>query len=134
MTRTFYVCLALWLLPIAASAQTSSTAAPAFSAAQASQGPMTVERIHNDFLAAPDFKITEVNHGTSGLMGGYAGVVFVDAFFIGGGEYGQVTGNHGSELAYGGLIMQWFGRTSGTFGYSAKMLMGVGTAESIQAV
>jgi hypothetical protein len=30
--------------------------------------------------------------------------------------------------------MQWFGRTSETFGYSAKMLIGGGTAESTEGV
>ena len=56
---------------------------------------MTVERIHNGFLAAPDFKFTEFDHKTSGLVGGYAGVVFADAFFIGGGGYGLVTDTNG---------------------------------------
>jgi hypothetical protein len=125
----------LSLLPVAASAQTSDGAAlDLAAAAQASQGPMTVERIHNGFLAAPDFKVTDFDHKTSGLAGGYAGVVFADAFFIGGGGYGLVTDTGGRSLGYGGLIMQWFGRTNETFGYSAKMLVGAGTAKSTETI
>lgn len=95
---------------------------------------MTVQRIHNGFLAAPDFKVTDFDHKTSGLMGGYAGVVFADAFFIGGGGYGLVTDTQNRSLGYGGLILQWFGRTNETLGFSGKMLMGWGEAESNQAV
>jgi hypothetical protein len=135
MTRAIAAGVMTLLLPIAASAQTRDTPSLDLSAAQTSQGPMTVERIHNGFLAAPEFKVTEVNHQTSGLMGGYAGVVFAEALFIGGGGYGTVTNEHGNnDLAYGGLIMQWFGRTNETFGYSAKMLIGGGTADSTSLV
>src|SRR4051812_36819476 len=95
---------------------------------------MIVERIHNGFLAVPEFKFTEFDHQTSGLLGGSAGVVFQDAIFIGGGGYGLVTNSHGRELAYGGLVMQWFGRSSQTVGYSARMLFGGGTAESTEKV
>jgi hypothetical protein len=127
--------LAIALLPIAAVAQPAEDPAPDLApAAQSSQGPMTVERIHNGFLAVPEFKYTEFDHHNSGLAGGYAGVVFADAIFIGGGGYGMVTNTNGRELAYGGLVMQWFGRTSQTLGYSAKMLVGGGTAESTEGV
>jgi hypothetical protein len=127
--------LAIVLLPIAAAAQPAD--APALdlaAAAQQSQGPMTVERIHNEFVAAPEFKFTSFDHQTSGLLGGYAGVIFADAIFIGGGGYGMVTNSNGRELAYGGLVMQWFGRSSQTFGYSARMLIGGGMAESTEGV
>ena len=127
--------LAIVLLPIAAAAQPADDPAPdAAPAAQVSQGPMVVERIHNGFLAVPEFKFTEFDHQTSGLLGGSAGVVFQEAIFIGGGGYGMVTNSHGRELAYGGLVMQWFGRTSQTVGYSARMLFGGGTAESTENV
>jgi hypothetical protein len=132
MIRRLILTLAIGLLPIAASAQPADDPAPdAAAAAQTSQGPRVVERIHSGFLVAPDFKATEFNHRTDGLAGGYAGVVFADAVFIGGGGYGLVTSTHGQNLAYGGLVMQWFGRGSDTFGYSAKMLVGGGTAASV---
>jgi hypothetical protein len=132
--RPLGVALALSLLPMAASAQTGGAALNVAAADQTSQGPMIVERVHNGFLAAPDFKITEFDRRTSALAGGYAGVVFADAVFIGAGGYGLVSDTRGRGLAYGGLVMQWFGRTNETFGYSAKMLVGAGTADSSENV
>ena len=125
--------LALCLLPVAASAQTATTAPDLETVGQITQGPMKVERIHNGFLAAPDFKVTDFDHKTSGLVGGYAGVVFADAFFIGGGGYGLVTDTNNRSLGYGGLIMQWFGRTSETVGFSGKMLVGWGEADTTES-
>jgi hypothetical protein len=66
-------------------------------------------------------------------MGGYAGVVFADAVFIGGGGYGLVTDTQGRSLGYGGLILQWFGRPTETLAFSAKMLTGWGEAETTEA-
>lgn len=129
MIRELSTALALCLVPIAAAAQIDG-AATADPAAQTSQGPMIVERVHNGFLAAPDFKITEVDKKAAGLAGGYAGFVIDDAFFIGAGAYAQVTNTRDRELVYGGLILQWFGRTSERFGFSAKTLVGGGTSES----
>src|SRR5215471_9632517 len=125
--------LALCLLPVGASAQLAPTAPDLATAEQMTQSPMKVQRVHNRFLAAPDFKITDFDHKTSGLVGGYAGVVFADAFFIGGGGYGLVTDTQNRSLGYGGLILQWFGRTSETVGFSGKILTGWGSAESLQA-
>ena len=134
MIRKLSMALVLCLVPIAAAAQIGGAATADLTAPQPPQGPMVVERVHNGFLFAPDFKITEVDHKTSGLVGGYAGVVIADSFFIGGGGYGLVTDTHGREMFYGGMILQWFGRTNETFGYSAKMLMGGGTSESTDVV
>jgi len=125
--------LALCLLPVAASAQTATSASDLETVEQITQGPMKVERIHNGFLAAPDFKVTDFDHKTSGLVGGYAGVVFADAFFIGGGGYGLVTDTNNRSLGYGGLIMQWFGRTSETVGFSGNMLVGWGEADTTES-
>jgi hypothetical protein len=103
------------------SAQTSQTQ-------QISQGPMTVERIHSGFLFAPDVKITEVDHTTSGLVGGYAGWVAEEALFIGGGGYWLANGSSGREMAYGGLIIQFLGRSNHRVGFGAKALLGGGEA------
>src|SRR3954451_89976 len=58
---------------------------------------------------APDLKITEIEGRTSGLAGGYAGVVIDEHFFIGGGAYVLATDTRGRDMAYGGLILQWMG-------------------------
>jgi hypothetical protein len=91
---------------------------------------MIVEQIHNGFLAAPDFKITRLDKRSSGLVGGYAGIVFDDHLFIGGGAYGLATNRRGRDLVYGGLLLQWFsGRSDDTFSFGAKTLLGGGHAE-----
>ena len=129
MIRELSTALVLCLVPIAAAAQIDG-AATADPAAQTPQGPMIVERVHNGFLASPDFKVTQVERKSSGLAGGYAGVVFADAFFVGAGAYALVTNTRNREMVYGGMILQWFGRANERLGYSAKVLIGGGTAES----
>jgi len=130
VSRALIASLALCLLPIAASAQTGGAALDVTAAEQASQGPMIVERVHDGFLVAPDFKFTEVDRKSSGLAGGYAGFVLDEHIFIGGGGYVLATQRHGSDMAYGGLVLQWLGGGNDTFGFSAKTLLGGGRADS----
>jgi hypothetical protein len=129
MSRTLSAALVFCLLPIAASAQTPGAALDLAAADQPSQGPMTVERVHNGFLVAPDFKFTEVDKKSSGLAGGYAGVVLDEHIFIGGGGYVLATDTRGRDMAYGGLVLGWLAGTD-TFGFSAKTLLGGGWTES----
>ena len=92
---------------------------------------MIVERVHNGFLVAPDFKFTgDRSPKSSGLAGGYAGFVIDDQFFIGGGGYGLATDRRGRDLAYGGFVLQWLVGGNDTFGFSAKTLLGGGSAET----
>jgi hypothetical protein len=128
--RAITFVFALTLLPIAASAQTSGAALDVATIEQPSQGPMTVERVHNGFIVAPDFKFTEVDRKSSGLAGGYAGLVFDEHFFIGGGAYMLATNRRGRDLAYGGVVVQWLGGGNDVFGFSAKTLLGGGRAEN----
>jgi hypothetical protein len=104
-------------------------ALPAAAFAQTSNGPMLVEQVHDGFLVAPDFKVTDIDHTTSGLAGGYAGIVLDEHLFIGAGAYVLATDRRGRDLAYGGVVLQWFGG-SDTFGFSVKTLLGGGGAES----
>ena len=134
MIRELSTALVLCLVPIAAAAQIDGAATADLATSQTSQGPMIVERVHNGFLAAPDFKITQVDKKAAGLAGGYAGFVIDDAFFIGGGGYALVTNTRDRQMAYGGLVVQWFGRTSERFGFSAKTLIGGGRSESSDTV
>jgi hypothetical protein len=113
------------LTPLAAGAQTLSDAA---TAQPLSRGPMTVEHLQSGFLAAPDFKITDVDSKTSSLVGGYAGWVAKETIFIGGGGYWLANGSADRKMAYGGFIMQWMGFTSGPLGVGAKLLLGGGEA------
>ena len=123
MIRASAATLMLCLLPMTASAQTATGAAPA-----SSQGPMIVERLHSGFLAAPDFKVTEFDHTTSELLGAYAGWLTDDTFFIGGGGYWLVNESHDREMAYGGLVLQWLVHANSRVGFGAKGLIGGGEA------
>jgi hypothetical protein len=128
--RILTALLFLCVVPLPAFAQTNSDALDISAAEQASQGPMTVERVHNGFLAAPEFKFTEVDKRSAGLVGGYAGVVVDEHFFVGGGAYVLATQRRGRDMAYGGLVLQWLSGGNDTFGFSAKTLLGGGSAES----
>ena len=130
MIRALTTALAFCLLPMAASAQTGGAAPDLSAADQSSQGPMIVERVHNGFVIAPEFKFTEIDHRSSGLAGGYAGFVIDEHFFIGGGAYLLATERRGRDLAYGGLVLQWLGAGTDAFGFSAKTLLGGGSAET----
>src|SRR4051812_49749260 len=91
---------------------------------------MTVERVHNGFMAAPEFKFTEVDKRSAGLAGGYAGVVFDEHLFVGGGAYVLATERRGRDMAYGGVVLPWVGGGSDTLGFSGRMLLGGGSIES----
>jgi hypothetical protein len=132
---SLWVALAVSLLtPIAASAQTGGAALDGAAAEQSSQGPMVVERVHNGFLGAPEFKFTEVDHRSSGLAGGYLGFVFDEHVFVGGAGYVLTTERRGRDMAYGGLLLQWLAGGNDTFGFGARTLLGGGTADSIGTI
>ena len=78
-SKSLLALFVLVLLPVAASAQSASDQTPQ------SQGPMRIERVHSGLLAAPDFKVTDVDYTTSEMVGGYAGWITDDTFFVGGG-------------------------------------------------
>src|SRR5260370_12866925 len=80
MRRALLVSALIWLAPGTVAAQ------PA--------GPMTVERIHSGFLAAPEVKVTEVDHKTSELVGGFAGWNYDDTFLGGVGGYWPANRTH----------------------------------------
>jgi hypothetical protein len=123
MRRALIVTVIAWGVPLCAAAQPGATGTPR------SQGPMIMEPIHSGFLAAPDIKVTEVDRKTSALVGGYAGWVTDDTFFIGGGGYWLANANRNDrEMAYGGLVVQWLALKSGRFGLGAKGLVGGGEA------
>ena len=123
MRRAILVSVIAWLVPLSAAAQPGAVATPR------TQGPMIVEPIHSGFLAAPDVKVTEVDRTTSELLGGYAGWLTDERFFIGGGGYWLANRNRNNrEMAYGGLVVHWLVWNSGRIGFGAKGLVGGGEA------
>jgi len=134
VTRAFAAFAFAILVPMAAAAQT--TADPSIADDQAagarpatSQGPMIIEQIHNGFLGAPEAKVTQFDNRAEGMIGGSAGWVFEEAMFVGGGGYWMVQSGHSDrELAYGGVVLQWFVHNGSRFGWSARVLAGGGEA------
>jgi len=59
------------------------------------------------FVFAPDFKITELNHRTTGFGGFYGGMVFAGKVMIGGGAYFQLDDYPSEQMAYGGLVAEY---------------------------
>lgn len=118
----------------AATLLTVSLAGAGPAAAQVTGGPMTVERVQSGFLAAPDVKITDFDHHTSTLVGGYAGWLTDKTFFIGGAGYWMADGRNGRELGYGGVDVGWFGGGASRVGWGLKGLLGLGEATIPQTV
>ena len=116
--KHFVLLLAVVLVPLRASAQTAPTPG----------GPMTFEPIHDGPLAAPDVKITEFDHSTDALLGGYAGWLTDNTLFIGGGGYWLLDQSHNHELGYGGFIVQWMKHADAPIGFGVKGLVGGGWA------
>ena len=85
-------------------------ALPALATAQDRTPPpasgLTLERVHNDFVVAPDFKITDVDGQTGNLVGVSVGMLQQDTFFVGGAGYWLANGSENDfEMMYGGLTL-----------------------------
>ena len=101
---------------------------PMVAAAQTTQGPLVLERLHNPFVVAPDYKITDIDGDTGQLAGAYAGKLLGDILFVGGGFYWLVDGDHGEEMRYGGLVLGWSMPAGRAVRFGARGLVGFGTA------
>jgi hypothetical protein len=101
----------------------ASATAPSFAQSTESQG---LERIQNGFVIAPDFKFSEMDGESANLLGGYAGWLTDRKLFIGGGAYWLTNGPAGSDLAYGGALVEWFARRNDRFNLSFRGLVGLG--------
>jgi hypothetical protein len=80
------------------------------------------------FVFAPDFKITEMNHRTTGFAGFYGGAVFANKFMIGGGGYFQLDDHNSEQMMYGGLVSEWRLFGDHPVGLTLHGLAGWGTA------
>jgi hypothetical protein len=116
MVKTLALAVVAVLAPLAAQAQTAS-------------GPLVLERIHNPFVVAPDYKITNLDGETGQLAGGYVGKILGDALFVGGAGYWLVNGSGGDELAYGGLVAGWSMPAGARLRFGGRGLVGFGSGE-----
>ena len=101
---------------------------PRAAAAQASSGPMTVQRIGNSLFVAPDFKVTDFNGKASGLAGAYGGYLLENAFFIGAGGYWLTDTSSARDMWYFGLVTGVYLNRDRPVGFGFKALIGGGEA------
>src|ERR1700675_1243032 len=100
---------AIVLAALSAAAVLSSTAAyaqtTAASPAAPANGPLVLERIHDGWVLAPDFKVTDVDNRTGELAGGYGGRLIDGTIIIGGAGYWLANGGRDLKMGYGGLVI-----------------------------
>jgi hypothetical protein len=112
--------LAMAIAPAAAFAQ----AAPAPPA----QSPLVLERIHSNFIVAPDYKITDVDGEVAHLAGAYAGWVTDDTLLVGGAVYSVANRSDDFRLTYGGLVAGWTLFPDRRIQFGTRGLVGIGRA------
>jgi hypothetical protein len=119
-----------WLIvlciPLGAGAQQADPDGP--QAPANAQGPMIVERVHNGFAVAPDFKVSRFDQSDARLAGGYAGWVLNDALLVGGGGYWLTNNSRAHKMAYGGAVIGWLANTDSPIGFGVRGLLGAGQA------
>jgi hypothetical protein len=129
MTRVAAIAMLVLTIPFASAAQENDKAGDdAPTQAPQTQGPMTVERVHNGWAIAPDFRVTKFDGTTGRLAGAYGGYVFDDTLLIGAGGYWLTNGSHSRDLQYGGAVVEWLQGADRTIGYSVRGLVGFGTS------
>ena len=120
----------VWLIvlcaPLAAGAQQAD--ADASQPPASAQGPMIVERVHNGFAVAPDFKVSRFDRSDARLAGGYAGWVLGDTLLVGGGGYYLTNNSRAHKMAYGGAVIGWLADTDSPIGFGVRGLLGGGQA------
>jgi hypothetical protein len=85
-----------------------------------------LEKIQSGFVVAPDFKFSELDGESANLLGGYAGWLSDRKLLLGGGAYWLTNGPAGTDLAYGGALVEWFPHRSDRFNLSLGGLVGLG--------
>ena len=91
-------------------------------------GPLVLERIHDGWIVAPDFKVTDVDDRTGELAGVYGGRLFDNTLLVGGAGYWLANEARDLKMAYGGVIVGWQSREFGRIRFGGRGLAGGGTA------
>jgi hypothetical protein len=130
LTPTVVVLSSLALLALAPSIAGAQDGAaseqPKAPAAQ--QAPLTLERINNSVVVAPDYKVTDIDGWTGQLMGGYAGWLADNHLLVGGAGYWLVNPNDEHGMWYLGALAGWQARGDRAIGFGARGLVGFGQA------
>ena len=118
---TLLIAACVMLVPLTAAAQ--GTPAP-----QPPQGPMVIERVHNEWVVGPEYRVTDMDGETGQIVGVSGGRVFESVLFLGAGGFWMVDSSRNTDMGYGGLIVEWRQRTDHVIGYSFGTLAGFGGA------
>ena len=106
----------------------AASTASAQNAPAPANGPLVLERIHNGWVLAPDFKVTEMDDRTGELAGAYGGRLFDGTILIGGAGYWLANEARDFKLAYGGVVVGWQSPEFGRIRFGGRGLAGAGTA------
>ena len=117
--RTLFLFAAALLLASVAHAQ--NPPAPA-------NGPLVLERIHDGWVLAPDFKVTDIDDRTGELAGVYGGRLFDNTLLIGGAGYWLTNDARDFKMTYGGVVVGWQSREFGRIRFGGRGLAGAGVA------
>jgi len=93
-----------------------------------SNGPLVLERIHDPWVLAPDFKITDLDDRTGELPGVYGGRLLDDTLLIGGAVYWLANDERDFKLTYGGVLVGWQSPEFGRIRFGGRGLTGFGRA------
>jgi hypothetical protein len=113
---------------VCASAQAQTADEPAPLAQPAQPGQLSIERVEQGFVFAPDARITEVNGETAALAGGYMGWMTARTWLVGAGGYWLANQDADLKMAYGGIVLEYLARSHERIGFGARGLVGGGRA------
>ena len=119
--KPFFHFITVLLVASSASAQNAQNPPPA-------NGPLVLERIHDPWVLAPDFKVTDLDDRTGELAGAYGGRLLDNTLLIGGAAYWLANDERDFKLTYGGLLVGWQSREFGRIRFGGRGLAGVGRA------
>ncbi len=108
-------------LLVATAAYAQNTPAPA-------NGPLVLERVHDGWVLAPDYKVTAIDDRTGELAGVYGGRLIDNTLLIGGAGYWLTNGARDFGMSYGGVIVGWQSREFGRIRFGGRGLAGGGVA------
>ena len=91
-------------------------------------GPLVLERIHDPWVLAPDFKITDLDDRTGELPGVYGGRLLDDTLLIGGAVYWLANDERDFKMTYGGVLVGWQSPEFGRIRFGGRGLTGFGRA------
>jgi hypothetical protein len=119
MIRTLLLFAAALVLATAAHAQ--NTPAP-------TNGPLVLERIHDGWVLAPDFKVTDIDGRTGELAGAYGGRLIDNTLLLGAAAHWLTNDARDFEMTYGGVVVGWQSPEYGRIRFGGRGTAGVGRA------